>query len=118
VSAELLGPIAAQRHKEAREVFCDGASGDAALERIIFGVFAECFMLWKERQRKYGRGNIAAFGEIGCLVRGSDKLARLRQALIANKGAEATDESIEDSWRDLLNYAAMGLTCRRGQWPS
>ena len=80
-------------------------------------VIEEIFLLWKQRQKKYGPSNIAAFGETGCLVRGYDKMARLRQALINKKGLDVDDESVEDSWKDLANYALMGLVCRRGFWP-
>lgn len=82
--------------------------------------FKEIFDLWKQRQRKYGTGNISAFGEIGCLVRGHDKMARLRRALIDNPELSglAYDESVEDSWKDLANYAIMALVCRRGKWPN
>ena len=96
---------------------CDGESGDVNLEGIVADVFKEVFLLWKERQAKYGHHNISAFGEVGCLVRGHDKMARLRNALVDGKGTNSTDESISDSWLDLANYAVMGLVCRRGQWP-
>ena len=96
---------------------CDGGSGDANLEGVVADTFKEIFSLWKERQAKYGPSNIAAFGEVGCLVRGHDKMARLRRALMDNLGAVMPDESVEDSWKDLTNYAVMGLVCRRGQWP-
>lgn len=96
---------------------CDGSSGDRKLEGQIASIFSEIFNLWKERQSKYGPGNIAAFGEVGCLVRGHDKMARLKRALMEHIGVRATDESVEDSWKDLTNYAIMGLACRRGLWP-
>ena len=96
---------------------CDGESGDVNLEGIIADVFKEVFLLWKERQVKYGSGNIAAFGEVGCLIRGYDKMARLRRAIIDEKGGDMPDESVEDAWKDLTNYAVMGLVCRRDQWP-
>ena len=96
----------------------DGTSGDENLEGIMADAFKEIYNLWKERQAKYGPGNIAAFGEIGCVVRGYDKMARLRHALLEGKGASADAiDSIEDSWKDLTNYAVMGLVSRRGLWP-
>ena len=95
----------------------DGLSGDLVLECVMAQAIGEIFLLWKQRQKKYGSSNIAAFGETGCLVRGYDKMARLRQALINKKGLDADDESIEDSWKDLVNYSIMGLVCRRGLWP-
>lgn len=96
---------------------CDGSSGDQSLESTMAGIFKELFILWKDRQKKYGPGNIAAFMDTGCLVRGHDKMARLRHVYIDGKGAEVDDESVEDSWKDLANYAAMGLACKRDLWP-
>ena len=87
---------------------CDGTSGDVDLERAMLAAFVECFDLWKARHRKYGRGNIAEFGAVGCLIRSSDKKARLREHYLGS-GKDAGDESVEDSWKDAVNYAAMGL---------
>lgn len=95
----------------------DGASGNRELELEWLAVAGEVFQLWKQRQAKYGSNNIAAFGEVGCLIRGYDKQARLRNALIDKAGLEAKDEKVEDSWMDLINYGIMGLMCRRGKWP-
>jgi hypothetical protein len=98
----------------------DGSSGNIKLEALVADTFKEVFNLWKSRQKKYGPGNIAAFGELGCVVRGFDKMARLRHTLIEDpdRGGLTYDESIEDSWKDLTNYAVMGLVCHRKQWPS
>jgi hypothetical protein len=94
----------------------DGTSGDPDLEKRIAAVMVENFNLWKERQRKYGRHNISAFGAAGTVVRASDKLARLRRHFFETDSV-ASDESVEDSFRDLANYAVMGVVCYRGQWP-
>ena|SRR3990167_5426202 len=93
----------------------DGSSGNKELEVEILEIMGEAFEIWKQRQRKYSATNISAFGEIGCLVRGFDKISRLRQALINNTGIDVPDESVSDSWLDLINYALMGLMCRRGK---
>ena len=69
--------------------------------------------LFEERQGKYGADNIAAFGELGCLVRASDKIARLKVSM----DKDFKDESAEDAWMDLANYAIIALMCRRGLWP-
>ena len=104
------------RH-QATLAMCDGKSGDAELEKRIAHAMLECFELWKERHHKYGRGNIAEFGAQGCLVRASDKMARLRKVYFAGSG-DTPDESVEDSWKDGVNYFVMGLVCHRGGWPS
>lgn len=95
----------------------DGSSGDKTLEYDVARVMLEAFTIFKERQRKYGPGNIAAFGEVGCVVRATDKLARLRQFYINGVGGDVADEAAEDTWLDLMNYAAIGLLCHHGKWP-
>lgn len=62
-----------------------------------------------DRHRKYGRGNIDAFGKLGVLVRLSDKIVRLRTLLLKNRGGESTDESEIDTWIDVANYGVIGL---------
>jgi hypothetical protein len=57
------------------------------------------------KQHDYGHGNINAFGMIGVAVRMSDKVARLLN-LIA-KGAEAENESLTDTWLDIVGYAVI-----------
>lgn len=68
-----------------------------------------------ERQRKYGPENIRRHGEIGLAVRCGDKLARLDHHYFG-EGKETPDESIDDSWTDLGNYAVIALMVRRGLW--
>lgn len=99
------------------ESLCDGASGDKTLEHRVLRVMIENFTLWKERHAKYGRGNISDFGALGCLVRSADKTARLKRFYVEQGGDTFSDESVADSWRDLTNYAVMGLMCHLGQWP-
>ena len=65
-----------------------------------------------ERGKKYGPGNIQEFGELGVLVRLSDKLARLRHTT-QNFG----DETSTNSWVDVIGYGLIGLAWSRGDWP-
>jgi hypothetical protein len=96
-------------------IACDGASGAKPQEILMCNKFAEAFSLWKQRQRKYGMGNIAQFGAAGCVVRSADKLARLSRVYIGNsRTGDMTDESVRDAWLDLVNYALMGLMCHDG----
>lgn len=68
--------------------------------------------LMVKKQTDYGHGNITAFGELGVLVRCSDKLARIKNILAS--GRVPSNEAIEDSWMDLANYAKIALMLRRG----
>jgi hypothetical protein len=51
------------------------------------------------------------------MVRGFDKMARLRHLLLEGVGGDVEDETVEDSWKDLTNYSVMGLVCHRDLWP-
>lgn len=66
----------------------------------------------RERGAKYGPGNIAEFGDLGVLVRLSDKLARLR-----NTREDFADESNRDAWMDVIGYGLIGLAWADGNWP-
>ena len=48
--------------------------------------------------------NFRAHGELGFLVRMSDKLARLNNLLAKKKANSIKDESVEDTIMDLFNY--------------
>ncbi len=84
----------------------------------------EDIQLFDRKQRDYGPQNIAAFGEVGVLVRANDKIARLIN-LIWTRGLDATgtkitpaNESLEDSWRDLSVYGVIARLCRKELWES
>ena len=87
-------------------------------------IFQEQYALMVRKHSDYGPGNINAFGELGVLVRISDKLERLKNLLISREengniiinAEHPTNESVEDSYRDLLNYALIALMLRQGQW--
>jgi hypothetical protein len=99
------------------KLVCDGASGDQSLEHIIADAMNEYFELWKKKQASYGPHNIGSFGAAGCLIRSNDKIQRLRRHYFLKKDVSLSDETLEDTWKDLLGYAIMGLVCERGLWP-
>jgi len=70
--------------------------------------------LLDRKHRDYGAGNISAFGEYGIMVRLSDKLERLKKLL--TNGGNPNNESIEDTYRDISNYAVIALMVRRNLW--
>ena len=67
-----------------------------------------------EKQRDYGPGNIADFGDFGVLVRANDKMSRLKN--LYKTGDAPRNETVDDSWGDLANYAVIALMVRRGIW--
>lgn len=69
------------------------------------------------KQHDYGPFNIlnAPFGaEKGLVVRLHDKLARLTNLL--EKGVEAKNESLTDTWRDIVGYGLVGLMVKEGDF--
>ena len=71
------------------------------------------------KHRDYGPRNIsdAPGGAInGLRVRMHDKLARINN--LFDSGAEPEHESLEDSFKDMANYAIIGLLVLRGKWDS
>ena len=57
--------------------------------------------------------NFRTFGELGILVRMSDKFARLKTALYDRKSMSVSDETVEDTILDLATYSILLLSYRR-----
>ena len=79
---------------------------------------AACHDLAKEiadlvisKQMDYGRSNILDFGEFGILVRTNDKVARLKNL---NGKDTPKNESLDDTWKDVMGYALLALMLRKG----
>lgn len=71
-----------------------------------------------KKHQDYGPYNIAHApgGAInGLLVRMHDKMERLEN-LYYNRRDTPNFESVEDTLKDLANYAIIGLMVQRGQW--
>lgn len=64
------------------------------------------------KQFDYGHGNILKFGEFGVLVRVNDKIERLKTLIAKNKNPK--NESIDDSWLDMINYGIIAMMLRKG----
>lgn len=88
------------------------------LEQALMRIFIEEGLIKRfvPRQLKYGTGNIAAFGSKGVVVRATDKLARLKRYYFEDT-EDFNDETIIDSWADLMVYAGIALMCALGEWP-
>ena len=82
--------------------------------RRLLELAHENIQLADRKQQDYGPKNILYSGELGIIVRCQDKLCRLKHLLEKNDGV--MNESIEDSYRDLANYALIGILLRRGEW--
>lgn len=98
------------------ENFATGVSGDIMVEHAFLREIGKMYDLFCQKQRDYGRGNIAKFGELGVLVRTSDKIERLRNLLHSLR--DPANESLADTWRDISIYGVIGGMCHKGDWPA
>jgi len=85
-----------------------------AMGREALSVALECVALLDRKQRDYGSENISGFGEFGIMVRLADKQSRLKR-LLTNSIAPS-NESIEDTYKDMVNYPILALLVRRNLW--
>ena len=70
------------------------------------------------KHKDYGPKNISQSpgGPLnGLRVRMWDKLARINNLIETN--ADPKHESLEDSFKDMANYAIIGLLVLQGKWP-
>lgn len=74
--------------------------------------------LFDSKQVDYGSQNVSLNGELGVMVRCTDKISRMRNILLKKlKGdTEINHESLEDTYRDLANYGVIGLMVNKGIW--
>lgn len=89
------------------------------IEAHINNTIKELAELLLSKHRDYGPKNIsqAPGGPInGLMVRMHDKLARIVN--LNKTGDDPKHESLEDSFKDMANYAIIGLLVLRGQWDS
>ena len=87
------------------------------LETALNSVVKELSDLLLKKHKDYGPKNIsqAPGGAVnGLRVRMHDKLARINN--LFDSGAEPENESFEDSFKDMANYAIIGLLVLRGRW--
>lgn len=64
------------------------------------------------KQFDYGHHNISRFGRYGLIVRVHDKIARLNN--LVTRGDNPKNESILDTYTDIVGYSAIGIMWERG----
>jgi hypothetical protein len=84
-------------------------------------VFEECLELYKRKNHDYSNKGKSAFdkayekmGAQSLWLRLNDKFTRFESLLFSEDGPLVTDEKIEDTLLDLINYSAMGLAKLKG----
>jgi len=91
------------------------------LELEVWAVSDELNNLLISKHRDYGPTNIslAPGGPLnGLRVRMHDKLARINNLLENNLSDTPQHESLEDSFKDLANYAIISILVLKGKWPT
>ena len=73
----------------------------------------ECLILSQKKNADYGSDNLKRFGKQGIIIRMSDKMDRL--ITLMQRDALIKDESIEDTAKDMINYAAYLIMLSRGR---
>lgn len=85
----------------------------------VYEIVDELYDLLLTKHHDYGPLNIAQSpgGPLnGLRVRMWDKIARINHLI--DSGAEAKNESLEDSYKDLANYSIIAMMVLRGKWPT
>jgi hypothetical protein len=91
----------------------------STFEEDVNDIAFELVQLLLQKHKDYGPKNInqSPYGATqGLVVRMWDKIARIVN-LTSNK-RHAENEPLEDSFKDLANYAIIGLMVQRGKWPN
>lgn len=105
-----IGDTVSRKHIEGYPI-------DTSFEFEVAKTFQELVDLLISKHKDYGPKNIADApgGAInGLRVRMHDKLARINNLVDSGKNPE--HESLEDSFKDMANYAVIGLLVLRGKW--
>ena len=90
------------------------------LQRIQYETFCR-------KQLDYGPGNIAVGTQLkseediklsmtGLWFRMNDKIQRMKNLLMSDRGAFVKDEPIEDACMDVSNYGIMATIVKHGKW--
>jgi hypothetical protein len=93
------------------------ANADNKFMQNVSLLYTDLEDLLLSKHRDYGPRNIsdAPGGALnGLRVRMHDKLARINN--LVDSGASPEHESLEDSFKDMANYAIIGLLVLREQW--
>lgn len=91
----------------------------STFEEDVNDIAFELVQLLVKKHKDYGPKNISQSpgGALnGLRVRMHDKLARINHLI--DSGAIPSNESLEDSYADLANYAIIALMVQKGKWPT
>lgn len=81
-------------------------------EKMLKKIVEENLAVLIRKSKDYGQVNLLLTGQYGITVRLQDKVSRLLNLL--GSGQAPKNESIDDSFSDIFNYALLALLLRRG----
>ena len=106
--------------RETKPDVADSNRGSSAdFNNDVANVTSDLFDLLIRKHKDYGPKNISLSpgGPLnGLRVRMWDKLARINN--LVDTGVKPENESLEDSFKDMANYAIIGLLVLQGKWPN
>ena len=82
------------------------------LDEAFEVVCREITELFIKKHQDYGKENVLEMEELGIAFRASEKIARLKNLLRENR--VPTNESLEETWKDIAVYAVIAVLFRRG----
>lgn len=97
----------------------DGKKGAVKFNNDVADVTGDLFNLLISKHNDYGPKNISQSpgGPLnGLRVRMWDKFARINN--LVDNNVDPQNESLEDSFKDMANYAIIGLLVLQGKWPN
>ena len=77
-------------------------------------ILKETEALLIKKNKMYGDGNIDEIGEEGIIIRIKEKVERLKHLLSIKE--DPPEETIEDTWSDIIGYGIISLMVKRGKW--
>ena len=77
-------------------------------------ILDEIEVLIKKKNEMYGDENIVKIGKQGVILRITDKIERLKN--LFEKKINPHEETIEDTWQDIISYSVIGLMLERNRW--
>lgn len=83
------------------------SNANKEFEEILHAIVSDIEQLLIKKNKDYGAKNLLTFGNLGILIRLSDKLERLKNHVLNN--SELNNESLDDTLKDIAGYAIMWL---------
>lgn len=93
--------------------------------KTFLRIALENVKLFDRKNADYGNRNISGFGTFGVFVRMNDKFERIKNLIkfktidrsIAVTFTFPENEGLEDTLRDIANYALIAVMIEKGLWP-